>query len=761
MSLEFTPVWSWPVVVIAIVAVVLLVMLTYPQRLRRVSRGQGRVLLLLRLSLVVLLAFTMLRPSIQLVEPDDQPRVFAILMDRTRSMTTRDAPGGKSRREAVVETIGQYRDQLDRLGKDVRVRFYDFDRSLVPLDLAGGVAPELEATGDQTAMGAVLQGVLQEARSQRIAAVILLGDGAQRAVAPHDLDPRRVASVLGEQGLPVHTVPYGVAGTGDSSLDVAVEDLLVDRVVFEKNAVIVKARIRLNGVAGRDVRVRLLVENRSGKRDGEPGEMVVPPATGRTTAIRRITTSRDADLRQVELSFVPTQPGELKLEVEAVPLDEELRRANNRRRSLITVRRGGIRVAYIDRARFEIRSVLMLRSTEKIQLVTQLVRTGRFSGQTKINGDLFDPGKTDVFILGDVPAAVLGRTHLASLAARVREGAGLLMTGGFQAFGAGGYAATPLEDVVPVAMNTAEVQGIGEIATDLHLMKDVRMLPTESGLSHYVMRIADTGEQNQARWKSLPPLEKANKLRAKNEFVDVLARDPEGLPLLFAHDIGTGRVIAFAGDSTYLWFQFGHREVHQRFWQQMVFWLAHKEQDSDQPVWIRVDPRTYNAAAEVPVEFGARDQKGRPIEDARFQVEVTTPDGQQLTLKPRKEAGRFSAPFAETAEPGDYWVRVAATRGDQSLGASVTRFLVDARDLELDDPSADPDLLDQIATLSGGVRFTPEQFEAAIEQLKETTVTAGLARANIIDLWDNWYVLGLFVLLLSTEWYLRKRRGMV
>jgi hypothetical protein len=213
---DMSPAWHWSFVLAAVVAVVVLILRTYPRQLQSVSPRAARSLLLLRLAVALVLAFTMLRPSLQLVEPDSRPRLFAVVMDRTRSMSIGDAAGGKTRREALIATISANRRQLEDLGDNVEVRFFDFDRELVPLDLSQDELPSAEASGDQTAMGHVLEKLLQEARNRQYTGAILMGDGAQRALSPFDLDPRRVARMLGDQGLPVYTVPFGASGGGDN-----------------------------------------------------------------------------------------------------------------------------------------------------------------------------------------------------------------------------------------------------------------------------------------------------------------------------------------------------------------------------------------------------------------------------------------------------------------------------------------------------------------------------------------------------------------
>ena len=94
---DMSPAWHWSLVLAVVVAVVVLIVRTYPRQLQSVSPRAARSLLLLRLAVALVLAFMMFRPSLQLVEPDIRPRLFAVVMDRTRSMSIGDAAGGTTR----------------------------------------------------------------------------------------------------------------------------------------------------------------------------------------------------------------------------------------------------------------------------------------------------------------------------------------------------------------------------------------------------------------------------------------------------------------------------------------------------------------------------------------------------------------------------------------------------------------------------------------------------------------------------------------
>jgi hypothetical protein len=242
-----------------------------------------------------------------------------------------------------------------------------------------------------------------------------------------------------------------------------------------------------------------------------------------------------------------------------------------------------------------------------------------------------------------------------------------------------------------------------------------------------------------------------------------LAQSEDGKPLLVAHDVGRSRVAAFAGDTTWQWVTINDDlDAHQRFWRQMVLWLSHKEDDRDLPVWVRVDPKNFAPGQTVPIEFGAR-VDGQPVDDATFEVEVTSPDGLAAPAVAMKNGETDSAQFKQTESQGDYWVRVRALRKGQGLGLDAyTRFIVDARDPELDNPVADFALLEEIGALSGGDALPPEQLANRLNAwLDEGIPNLELTRFTNVTLWDNWPFLISFVGILSAEWFLRKRRGLV
>ncbi|MBX3438477.1 MAG: hypothetical protein KF861_13375, partial [Planctomycetaceae bacterium] len=398
------PIWPWPIVLLVGMGLVAVVLVTYPSRVRHLPPVRRRLLIGLRLLTALVLVFAMFRPAVRYSETDTQSAEMVILTDRSASMATPDGPGGVSRREYLVRMIEEAQDSLTRLAEKIDIRYIDFAENLTAVK-----NPENVADGNYTLLGWALDELRQEDTGRRLVGVVLMSDGTQRALPPNDIDPRQAARHFAEQlSVPIHPVPFGI-GTSDLSaagLDLAVDNVVSDSVTFEKKTVPFRAQLRMQGATGREVTVRLLKEDRSGKGIGEPGELKPVPFVGDARPSVTLTVPDHDEQVTVDLSLVADQPGEFKIAVEVVPLDGELRRTNNRLESLLTVRKGGLKVAYIDVfGRHESKFIRTLNVTAKIQLDEQFLLPGVLSARSQIPPQLFDPGAYDVYIIGDVPAS--------------------------------------------------------------------------------------------------------------------------------------------------------------------------------------------------------------------------------------------------------------------------------------------------------------------------------------------------------------------
>jgi uncharacterized membrane protein len=751
---QFDPIWPWPWVIIAAVGSLIVVIITYRPRIEHLPPGQRKLLLALRLISWAILTMAMLRPWLEFTEIDKHASVYVVAADHSRSMSVKDGPAGTSRRETLLKILEDARKELAAIGKDIEIKHVDFGKDVVEVEEFGPETP-----GEQTAIGNLLETIPKLATGKKVVGVLLISDGAQRALPPVDADPRAAANRLGDQQIRVDVIGVGASGLSETAVDLAVEDLEVSPTVFVKNIVVVAGKIRALGAADQELTVRLKLEDRSSAEPGKLGEMrtVAPP--------RKIRPKRNQELIPIEIPFTADVAGEFKLTLEVDPLEGEPLVTNNSLTTFITVLTGGVSVAYFDREhRPEAKFLKRIDESPDIRLDFKPIREGVSGEKVRLEPELFEQGKYDVYIIGSVRASIFGTDALKKIARNVERGAGLLMTGGTQSFGPGGYADTPLADPLPVVMLRTETQ-VGDMPDPaLHYDQDLAMLPTSQGLSHFVMRL-ESGEKNRALWELLPALNGANRFNDLKPGAIVLAEaaaPPNRIPLLVAEDYGKGRTMAFAADSTWLWFLKGYHEAHQRFWQQVVLWLAHKDLQGDEAVWVKLDSRRFRVGQPVGLTFGARDADKQPIDDAVFKVEVTDPDGKKHPLVPQRQGFDHLARFLETRGAGDYHVHVEATKNGQPIGLGAeVRFLVYDHDLELHNPAADFALLEEIAKLTGGTSIPPGDLASHLKKLSRMGLNVQVTRVNRILLWDNWPLLSLFVLVMTLEWFFRKRRGLV
>lgn len=755
MKLAFEPIWPWPLVLLACLAMVGVVAIGYPRRVKHLPKLWQRVLLTIRLLLVLLIGLWLARPLVTRETDNSDGGVLYVINDSSRSMNTPDAVGGKTRREAALQLLEDAKPLLDELSEVVEIRYRDLADDLLPIDAAA--MPE-SVEGNMTAIGYNLNALMQESKSEKVAAILFWSDGKQAASGKRDVDAIQEARLIGRKHRPIYTVPFGSSEVAATTLDVAVSELDVPRDAFIGNVIPIKVRVRTYGAQGQDLRVRLYAEDRAGVPAGTAGVMEAVRGNIDNVTVFAHAPQSPAEDMIVNLQFVPESKhlGEIKLRVEAEALNGEVRLTNNRVETIIRVTSEGIRVAYFDSLRAEFKWLKRVNRNNRIQLDAKWLKGGDDLTKNTFDETWFEPGKFDAFIIGDVPAAAFGEERLQKLYECCERGAGLMMIGGSRSFGPGGYHNTPLARLLPIEMSEADQQ----------LTSDIPMIPRRIAIADPILQIASP-DQNAAMWSVLPPLRGASVLRVKEASgAQVLAESPNKMPLLIKQSTGRSRVLAFAGDTTWQWAMHEEDwavEAHQRFWRQVIMWVTKMDQDSESPLWVHVEPRNMNPGRVAEITFGQRDENNMPLSGVDYKVNVKTPEEETEPVTPRTVEQQGEAEYQNTMVPGDYWVNVSSggQAGQGELYAS-TRFLVNARDPELDNPAADPGLLREIAHVSGGDSLTAETM---IERLQEW-VDNGLPslksrRSERTNLWDNWFSLLLFVLLIALEWFLRKKRGLV
>ena len=735
MSLSFSPIGPWPLVALAAFGVVGVTIWAYRARLRETQGGWRWVALTLRMLSVLLCLIAAVRPSVVMLRKVKQTASLVFMIDSSESMTVNDEAGHRMRwdvaKKALDESVGSLKKRLP----DLDVKVFRFDTSLRE-DSPGEPSPP---KGKGSEIGGALDEMLRRFQGARVATAVLLSDGRSNG-GPSPLD---VAQRLRRHQIPVVTVGFGSEGGGASARDLSARDLVTASTVYVKNELKVRAVVGVRGFPNEDIDVELYLEGRDD-----------PVAT------RRVRAKEGEDVLTIDdLSFTPTVPGEKRLTFKVKNKEGELIASNNKIDTYVNVLKGGINVLFLQGPSSPWEKKYLMRALDaarEIQANLRVLTRPARGDEGDLDTRELAAGAYDVYILSDVAADYLTKSQQRLLARAVERGAGLIMLGGRSSYGSGGWGGTSLDDVMPFAMN----QNDGQIEPE----EGLKVVPNTAAIDSFVLQLGPTRTENLRLWNDLPPISGANDFGKLKPGAVVLTETLDGRPLMISQEPGQGRVLAFAGE-TWVWARATAetQAAHRRFWRQAILWLAHKENDSTGQVRIELDRRRISQGQKLDLKVAARDAKDEPIADAKFevQIEYLGPKAKPEHVDVFNQGVESRGAYYALGEAGEYRATVhAKSAKGQDLGVDVARFQVYQDDRELENPSADKSLLEQISSITGGKFLAPEALDKHLQSLGDGLYTE-YVRHTEYRAWDNWPFFLLFVLLLSAEWWLRKRKGLV
>lgn len=739
-----------------------------------------------RLTSAVLKSLAVLGLAACLVEPlwtGTRPRpgsnLFLVLADNSRSMQLADG-GRQTRGQNMLGRLSESSTWMTRLGQDFDVRRYAFDSTLQSLK----AFETLPFDGQTSSLATALDGLAQRYRDRPVAGILVFTDG--------------IATDLGDEARewkslpPVFPVPFG---STEGLLDLSVSRVAVSQTNFDAAPVTIAAEVASQGITDRKAVVRVLDE------------------TGKELERKIVEVPKDAAPIAARFLVKPEKPGvsfytvHACLEGEETAGDKggrsvEATLANNRR--FATVDRGGgpYRILYVSgRPNWEFKFLnRALASDEELKLVG-LIRIARkepkftflgsagertnplfrgFGNEGDEEAEQYDqpvlirltddeeelrggfPKSPDdlyryhAIILDDMESAFFTQDQMSLIQQFVsKRGGSLLMLGGKDSFADGGYARTPVADLLPVYVDRSS-----EPAAEAYRLK----LTREGWLQPWV-RVRTTEPEEEQRLASMPNFKTLNAAPSIKPGASTLA-EVEGVdgatrPALVVQSFGRGRGAALLIGDLWLW-QLHRRDEKdtdlERSWRQTVRWLV-----SDVPKPVDVELRRVPGAAlpGVALDMTVRDKLFEPLDNAAVNISMQTPDKRTVELT-GESAGDAAGKYLATViprEPGIYRATVTATASDGSeVGRRETGWAIEPETEEFRTLAVNQTLLADIAEKSGGEMIDANRLDQFVAGLPNRKIP--VTESWTFPLWHRWQVFAFVAMCLLGEWGLRRWKGM-
>lgn len=743
------PPWLFFVVAISVIGIV---WIAYGATTRSLPSVWRIGLTALRSSTLLLLCLLLLRPVVNEMELAQQETYLAVLVDDSQSMDIRDMPEGVSRHEALQEYFSKGTGILDDLKEDFQTRIFSFDRSAKRVSSL----EELEQEGEETSIGGALNDVAIQLGGLPLAGVVLISDGNDNS----GIDPVIAARDLGAKGIPVFSI-----GIGEEVLprDIGLVDVRAARTVLENSVFRVQIDLRQTGFDGDSADITI-------RDNGEPvvSESVALSSTG---------------IQQLEIELSPDREERIVYDLDISLKPGEIIERNNTYQFLVDNRpKESLDVLYLEgHPRNEYKFIRRaLEDDSSLRLATYL-RTGpeKFYRQgvespTELSQgfpltqeDLFE---YEAIILGDIEAEFFTSEQLNMLESFVsKRGGGLLTSGHIDE----DFIGTPLADLAPVGLVEEKFLPSnlqGGLRRGDHLTGGL-FTPrlTSIGLRSPLIRLSADREANRSAWAELPQLQGISVTGRIKPGASVLLEHPyleyqnQPLPLLLSQRYGAGRAVAINTASTWRWQMMlpSTDQSQETLWRQILRWLA---ASAPSRISIDFDKEYYNVGEKVGVSATILNAEYQPSNDSSPWLQVIDPL-QQVVDSPLEwdieEDGVYRSEFIAEL-PGVYELLVdvpsAAGEATQTGAEQSAAMVVTPSIREYINAQRDWDVLERISSESKGAFFALSDVDQLQEVIRQTP--NALMRERTIDLWNNKWVFILLIVLMSLDWFLRRRKGL-
>ena len=689
-----------------------------------IDRPVRMLLTALRIAALLCLVLFLIDPRAIKRGTREEPARVVLLVDRSASMTLPEQgwQGGKSRFDVARASASKLASELKKRGAQVETLGFD--------TRAGSAAADsLKPNGQGTDITQALDDVSRRYEGEHISAVVTLSDGneTERALVRPALPDMRVFTV----------------GVGDTIApeDVRIDDAEYSPVVRVPSRAVIRAGIAASGPAAKRVHIRLAEGNQT------IFEADTSFAGGNASATMNIPVRFE-------------KPGRREMVLSVSTAGKDLSPDNNRRDIVIEGEKARARILVMDLSPgWEVSFMTALAAKDpsvECDLFVGPQREAAPTGRVHRAADFAAQLATaDAVVLGSVSDAVLTPAITDGIKRFVERGGGLMVLPGPSSLFETTAAWQRLKDILPVTGNAPF-----QFTLQYTLVGPGSRAAAHPVTAPLVQLLSQTEWQERA-----PLLGFYNGVTTKPGAEMLIGVRGRPVPALAYQTVGKGRVAAVAAGPLWRWrFLGGNSGAYDELMTRLLDVLTRGEEAGR---FVLVARKNVFDTGEHPVFYAeVFNDKLQPVTGVPVSVEVSrgdsTGDNTPLQRVGMHREGDEDTRLTGSLDPlpaGLYTVRGTAELPGRTVQSKPLQFRVSQTSVEFRNTAQDRGALERIARRTGGAYTTPTGVEELAKKIDVAPREVPVVSESVLRASTSWFIAVL--LLLSAEWLLRKRTGMI
>jgi hypothetical protein len=683
----------------------------YRYTIPQIEKFKKFLLTSLRVLALIVLCLILFEPILNLsrkliLEPNN-----LVFIDNSRSIKIDD---GTERASNVNQIIND----LSGSASADNLSFYEFGNSVrdISVDSLDNVTFSDGATN--------LQEVINYIKNfdKNIASVTLITDG----VITSGSNPYYDAANL---GIPIFTI-----GVGDTTQrkDVELKKVLHNDFIYTETPTNIIATVSNKGFAGESVTATLYEDNKF-------------------ISQQKLILS-NSGIQNISFDYTAKSQGEKKLSIELSILKDEFTTANNKQVFYVNVFSNKIKVILLASSPSSDLTFIKnaLSRDENIE-VYSIVQIAGDKFLNKFNYQKLD--SADVFFLIGFPSDQTPEELVNRVFSKIKE------------------SKTPYFITLSAGVSLNKLSRLGNdlpftFSQGLAGFREVQPFILPEQISNPILQYSD---KNPAEiWNNLPPvLQSGSIFNARVESRTLAQINVNNAvvksPLIISNNFSGKRSIAVLAKDIWKWkLQVAPKglDVFDNFIVNSLRWLRASEEQK--LVKIKTSKKIFSQGERIEFLGEVVDESLNPVSDAEIKINISSGTNKFETEMQNVGSGLYESSIVIN-ETGDFKFSAQAETNGRVLGKDNGSFNIGEIDIEMINPVMNYSLLNLLANETGGEYYSPNNYSPLLEKLKDLKINSSKERivTSEINLWSDTWMLMIAIFLFATEWFIRKRNGML